>query len=74
MTDFSKIEQEIESFGLHFGKSYIKSMSLLLDVARAADDIKWRSIEKDNMEFATTCWKKDAITKALTALKEHCDE
>ena len=43
-------------------------------VYEAVKDIKWRSIDKDNMEFATTCWKKDAITKALTVLKEHCDE
>ena len=38
-------------------------------VVDAVKDIKWRSIDKDNMEFATTCFVVDRIREALAALE-----
>ena len=39
-------------------------------VYEAVKDIKWRSIDKDNMEFSTTCFAVDRIREALTAAQE----
>ena len=43
-------------------------------VYEAVKDIKWRSIDKDNMEFSTTCFAVDRIREALAALQETDDE
>ena len=42
-------------------------------VYEAVKDIKWRSIDKDNMEFSTTCFAVDRIREALAA-QESDDE
>ena len=42
-------------------------------VVDAVKDIKWRSIDKDNMEFATTCFVVDRIRIALAALEQDDD-
>ena len=38
----------------------IEELESVVDVVRA---IKWRSIDKDNMEFATTCFVVDKICR-----------
>jgi len=42
---------------------------LLEAVATAAKKIKWQSAERDNMEYKTTCWRKEELQQALAALK-----
>ena len=45
----------------------IEELESVVDVVRA---IKWRSIDKDNMEFATTCFVVDKVRDAVAALKD----
>ena len=42
-------------------------------VYEAVKDIKWRSIDKDNMEFSTTCFAVDRIREALAAVEGNDD-
>ena len=55
-------------------KYQLKENERLRAVYEAVKDIKWRSIEKDNMEFATTCFVVDRIREALAAVEEVSDE
>ena len=43
-------------------------------VEEAVKDIKARSIDKDNMEFSTTCFAVDRIREALAAVKDASDD
>ena len=45
----------------------IEELESVVDVVRA---IKWRSIDKDNMEFATTCFVVDKVRDAVAALSD----
>jgi len=47
----------------------------LTEAIRLVDDIKWKSIEKDNMEFEAraTCFQKDAIKEVLEAAWKYND-
>lgn len=74
MSDFDKIEREIEGLAcagsvLPVGTSeaVAKSMRLLLDVARAAQDRQWH---KELLDLVV----ESKLSAALTALQEHLDE